>query len=142
MELHFYPGQKLLSVKIGGVVKRYFEAWGGPSSRGRDPHMQEIPTTAGTYIIHSIHPYSTPSWAMSKIKWGVALKDMPHKKDVWYKLSNGKWGSVKNDVNISRDEIMDYYYRLYGRRLVPQKWVFNDFGPISLCFRLFLKLIC
>ncbi|CAD7856715.1 MAG: hypothetical protein [Olavius algarvensis Gamma 1 endosymbiont] len=62
MEVHFYPGQKLLVVKevvkeiVKGVekekevVKGRFEAWGGPSIPGSDPHMREIPTTAGIYV--------------------------------------------------------------------------------------------
>ena len=132
MELHFYPGQKLLVVKEEGVPKMSFEAWGGPSSPGSDPQMQEIPTTAGTYVIHSVHSYSTPSWPMSKIKWGTRLQDIPSQKDVWYKLHSGKWGSVKKDIGIGRNELIDYYYKLYEKRMVPKSWVFNDFGPLSV----------
>ncbi|TGO01925.1 hypothetical protein PN36_34390 [Candidatus Thiomargarita nelsonii] len=132
MELHFYPGQKLLVVKDSHNIQHPFDAWGGPSTTGNDPHMKPIPTTAGTYIIASTGPYSTQTWSWSKIKWGTKLKDMPHKKDVWYQLSSGKWGSVKKDIGINRTEIMKRYYELYSKNVVPKKWVFNDFGPIAI----------
>ena len=132
MELHFYPGRKKLIVKDDGKVKWRIEAWGGPKKVGTDPHMAEHPTTAGKYLIHSVKAYNTPTWPMSKIKWGTTLKDMPVKKDVWYKLSSGKWGSIKNDLGISRDEIIQYYHLLYKSRRVPKTWVFNDFGPLAI----------
>jgi hypothetical protein len=134
MELHFYPGQKLLIIKDGGKITRRFEAWGGPSTPVHDPRMWELPTIAGTYIIHFVRPYTTPSWPMSKIAWGTALKDMPAQNDVWYKLNGKKWGSVKNDIGIGRSELISYYHSLYGKHMVPKSWVFNDFGPLSVRF--------
>ena len=86
MELHFYPGQKLLVLKDKKSVKGRYEAWGGPASMGTDPHMKEEPTWPGLYYIDKAHPYRTPTWPYSKIKWGTKLKDMPHKNDVWYQL--------------------------------------------------------
>lgn len=132
-ELHFYPGQQLLAVIENGKVTKRFEAWGGPEHGGSDPNMAEIPTTPGTYIIHHTHSYSTPSWPMSKIKWGTPLKDVGQvKDDVWYQLANGSWASVKKDIGISRADLKKYYKALYNIDKVPDKWVFNDFGPVAV----------
>lgn len=132
-ELHFYPGQHILAVVDGKTVTKRFEAWGGPEHGGSDARMAEIPTTPGTYIVHHTHAYSTPSWSMSKIKWGTPLKDVgPVKDDVWYQLPSGQWGSVKKDVGISRSELRNYYKELYNIDKVPDKWVFNDFGPVAV----------
>ena len=132
-ELHFYPGQHVLAVIQGGKVIKRFDAFGGPEHGGSDPRMAEIPTTPGTYIIHHTHAYSTPSWPMSKIKWGTPLKDMGSvKDDVWYQLPSGKWASVKNDVGIGRADLKSYYHLLYNINKVPDKWVFNDFGPVAV----------
>ncbi len=135
MELHFYPGQNLLILHNKSTYER-FEAWGGPSSMGTDPHMAEEPTWPGTYIIHGTQSYITPTWPMSKIKWGTQLMDRPSKKpnesDVWYKLKSGKWGSVKKDIGISRSYLMKLNYDLYGVRSIPKSWLFNDFGPLVI----------
>jgi hypothetical protein len=103
---------------------------GGPATPGSDPQMQEIPTTTSIYIIDSVGPYTTSSWPASKLKWGTELKDM--KKDVWYKLKSGKWGSIKNDIGMTRNEVRDYNKALYGRYVVPKTWLFNDFGPLAI----------
>lgn len=139
MELHFYPGSKMLIVKevVSGteVELGRFNAVGGPVNLGSDPRMQEIPTTAGNYIIDSVSPYSTPTWSSSKIKWGTELRDMPDKgsPDVWYKLRSGKWGSVLKDTKITRNQIIKWNEELYNiPKTVPKKWVFNDFGPLAI----------
>lgn len=132
MELHFYPGQKLLIAKDGGKVLGRFEAWGGPPSMGNDPRMAEEPTWPGDYIINKAHPYRTSTWQLSRIKWGTELKDQPAKNDVWYKMGNGKWASIKKDHHIPRVEIIRLYSSLYKVKAVPKTWVFNDFGPISI----------
>ncbi len=135
MELHFYPGQNLLIAKDKKTHYRY-EAWGGPSSMGSDPRMAEEPTWPGTYIIHGMQSYITPSWPMSKIRWGTELLDRPNKdpkkSDVWYKLKSGKWGSVKNDIGVSRSILLKLNKEYYGVSTIPKKWVFNDFGPIVI----------
>lgn len=132
MELHFYPGQNLLVVLKGSKVVAKYEAMGGPASIGSDPRMAEEPTWPGEYVIDKAHPYNTPTWLMSRIKWGTPLKDMPGKNDVWYQLRNGHWASVTKDFSISRKELMDLYFNLYGVRKVPDQWVFNDFGPVAI----------
>ncbi|AZZ91983.1 hypothetical protein EUZ85_15080 [Hahella sp. KA22] len=132
MEVHFYPGQHLLVVLNGARVIAKFEAMGGPASIGSDPRMPEEPTWAGEYVIDKAHPYHTPSWLLSRLKWGTPLKDMPGKNDVWYQMSNGMWASVKNDLGLSRNEIIKQYFDLYSVNKVPDKWVFNDFGPVAI----------
>lgn len=133
MELHFYPGEHLLVVydDKGKLVGTY-EAWGGPPKKGSDPRMAEEPTWPGAYLIGQAHPYSTPTWPMSKIKWSTLLKDMPAKNDVWYALPSGKWGSVSKDVGASRTELIEHHFKLYNERIIPKTWVFNDFGPIAI----------
>lgn len=132
MELHFFPGQHLLVVYKSGKPLVKFEAWGGPSTVGNDPRMPEEPTWPGRYVIHRSTTYSTPTWPMSKIKWGTPLSDKPDKNDVFYKLPSGKWGSVTKDIGVSRTEVIDLYGKLYGRRMIPKTWVFNDFGPTAI----------
>lgn len=132
MELHFYPGQHLLIVKDNGNILGRFEAWGGPASIGKDPRMREEPTWPGLYYIDKAHAYRTSSWKLSQIKWGTKLRDLPRQDDVWYELPNRQWGSVSNDFNIKRKDIVALYFRLYGFRRVPSTWVFNDFGPIAI----------
>jgi hypothetical protein len=129
-ELHFYPGIHLLVVFKGKSITRRFEAWGGPEFGGSDPRMAEQPTKPGKYVIQSISPYTTPTWAFSKIKWGTPLRDMPG--DIWYKLSSGKWGSVKKDLGLTKEDVKREYLRLYKKYKVPATWVFNDFGPVAI----------
>lgn len=57
---------------------------------------------------------------------------MKAKGDVWYELRNKNWGSIKADYGISRTQIIEEYYRLYGELKIPEVWVFNDFGPIAI----------
>ncbi len=128
----FIQGKINLPSKKYEKLFKSFDAWGGPASMGTDEYMPEEPTWPGTYIIHSAQPYRTPTWPLSKIKWGIQLQDKPRKNDVWYKLPSGKWGSVKNDTGVSRLDIIRLYYKLYGQMRVPKKWVFNDFGPIAI----------
>jgi len=135
MELHFYPGQLLLAIKQAGVIKHRFSAHGGPAKKGTDPHMAEIPTTAGIFVIEKTHAYRTGTWPLSSIKWGVKLrdrKDILPKGDVWYQLPSGQWGSILKDYGITRDDIIGMYSRLYHKNEVPGTWVFNDFGPIAI----------
>jgi len=134
-ELHLYPGQHVLAVVDDGKVTKRFEAYGGPDHRIESPTMAEIPTTEGTYIIHHVEAYSTPSWGWSRIKWGTPLKDMwPKERDVWYQLPNGKWGSLYKDFKFTRADVINRYDSLYFKAEVPKTWVFNDFGPVAVRF--------
>ena len=132
MELHFYPGQHLLILKNKGKLLGRYEAWGGPATMGTDPRMPEEPTWPGNYLIDKAHAYTTPTWKMSRIKWGTPLKDMPSKNDAWYEIGKGKWASIDKDLGIKRQDLIFLYYNLYGTLCVPPTWVFNDFGPVAI----------
>jgi hypothetical protein len=136
IEVHFYPGSKKMAVfsaRSGGRATLFvIPAVGGPPTAGTDPHMAEEPTTAGRYVIGKIHAYRTPTWSFSQIAWGTKLRDMREKNDVWFQQRNGVWASIKANYKITRDEIMQEAYRLYGRLQVPNAWVFNDFGPLAI----------
>jgi hypothetical protein len=135
-ELHFYPGIEVLAIyKENKSTKKFqvtrkFHAVGGPEFGGTDPRMPQEPTTPGRYVIHSMHPYRTPTWVYSKIKWGTPIKEV--KNDIWYQLTNGKWGSVQKDTGLTKKVVMAEYFRLYKKAGVPKSWVFNDFGPIAI----------
>lgn len=132
MELHFFPGQNILAVIKNNVYVSRYEAWGGPASIGTDPRMAEEPTWPGTYVIHGAHAYVTPTWPLSKIKWGTALLDKPELNDVYYRLPSSQWGSIRKDVGIDRKTIVKLYFDYYGKMRVPSVWVFNDFGPVAI----------
>jgi hypothetical protein len=131
MEIHFYPGQHLLIVRNKRAIIGRFEAWGGPSSIVLHPGaMQEEPTWPGRYVIERAEAYRTPSWERAKIKWGTRLKDT--KTDVMYQLPSGAWGSLSKDFNISRAQVQEWNFDLYGLKVIPATWLFNDFGPIAI----------
>jgi len=134
MDIHFYPGQNLLVINKTGRSFARFEAMGGPAKMGNDPQMPEEPTWSGQYIIDKAEAYRTPSWGTSKLVWGTRLRDMPSKNDIWYALPSGKWGSLKQlyESNETREFFMARHKELYGKKLVPDTWVFNDFGPIAI----------
>ena len=136
IEIHFYPGSKKMAVfsaRSGARAALFvIPAVGGPPTPGDDPRMAEQPTTAGRYVIGKIQAYRTPTWTFSQITWGTQLRDMREKNDVWFQQRNGTWASIKANYKITRDEIMQEAYRLYGRLQVPKWWVFNDFGPLAI----------
>jgi hypothetical protein len=135
-EIHFYPKDSLMVVlslgKHAGVPLYVIDARGGPPTRGHDPRMAEIPTTSGRYIIGDIRAYRTKTWSWSQIAWGTPLRDAAAANDVLCQTHPGKWQSITTQYGISRIEIMNAYYDLWGRLEVPPTWVFNDFGPIAI----------
>lgn len=135
-EIHFYPGARKMGVfgwRSGRRVPLFVvDAVGGPSAPGTDSRMPERPTTAGRFVIGKIHAYRTPSWTFSQVAWGTKLRDMKAKGDVWYQMSNKNWASIKTDYGITRTEIIEMNYRLYGALNVPDVWLFNDFGPLAI----------
>ena len=137
MELHYYPGEKLLLAISRNQANKVtihgkFEAWGGPSTLGNDPRMPEEPTWPGEYIIDKARVYHTPSWKLSAIKWGTPLRDKPAEDDVWYQIRPKLWASVKADHAIARKDIIKLHYDLYQVRTIPATWIFNDFGPVVI----------
>lgn len=135
-ELHFFPKSKILIARgISGKQRGkqfVIEAWGGPYAVVSSHTMNAAPTTPGTYIIEKMHPYRTPTWPLSRIKWGTKLRDRPGSNDVWYELPSGQWGSVKDLVGADRNQLRQYHQNLYGTATIPKTWVFNDFGPLAI----------
>jgi hypothetical protein len=133
-EIHFYPKNSLMLVlvpgKHGRVPLYIIDARGGPPTRGHDPRMAEIPTSSGHYIIGDIRAYRTKTWTWSQIAWGTPLRDAAAVNDILYQTQPGKWKSITTQYGISRTEIMNAYYDLWGRLEVPPTWIFNDFGRL------------
>ena len=134
--LDLYPGDKLLVVTdpSGGVTTAV--AWGGPAkeqlARPGEP-FGAGPTDPGEYVVWGIEPHhTTRKWPFSKIPWGAPLEVSPENPDdVLWQERLGRWRSLnallghKNATAV----VAGMYQRLYGRRMVPPCWVFNDFGP-------------
>jgi hypothetical protein len=130
-ELHFYPGVKRLLFKQGGKVVFTGEAWGGPRTTIPDPRgMDADPTTPGRYIIYGEEAYFSRTWPLSRIRWGTRLQDK--RSDVWYEVNPGTWASLEKDFKITRAYVIARNQEYYGKAEVPDKWIFNDFGPIAI----------
>jgi len=128
--LHFYPGEKRLVFLVKEHVVADVEAWGGPEHTVRSPMMNMRPTTPGNYIIYSVGPYRTNTWPLSRIRWGTRLRDTL--TDVLFEEGPGQWRSVQKKTGLSRVDVIGEYHRLYGAYRVPDRWVFNDFGPLAI----------
>jgi hypothetical protein len=128
--LDFYPGEKRLVFLVKEHVVVDIEAWGGPEHTVHSPMMNMRPTTPGHYIIHSVGPYRTNTWPLSKIRWGTRLRDTSF--DVLFEENPGRWSSVQKKTGLSRAQVIDSYFRLYGEYRVPDRWMFNDFGPLAI----------
>jgi hypothetical protein len=123
----------LFVTKNGKYFSRV-QAMGGPAAVGSDPSMPEEPTWPGQYIIGKAEAYNTVSWFYSKLAWGTKLRDMPSKKDVWYELPSGKWGSLNQVLEQKNTsvKIKALHKAMYGYSKIPDTWIFNDFGPIAI----------
>jgi hypothetical protein len=135
-ELHFFPGQKTLIWLVDGKVEAKAEAWGGeaPVSGVDYGIMKPRRTTPGKYVIFSSAPYRTNTWPLSKIKWGTRLKvqlDKSGVERVVYETGTlaHTWKVLEG---ISKDQLVSMYFQLYGKKMMPDAWVFNDFGPVSV----------
>lgn len=122
-------------------IKEY-DAHGGPSNvkMGGDGHSQTS-TTTGRFVIKSIEKHvSYGRYAMwSGIPWGTEVKIsggivMLKLSGQWKKLTdvNAQWGKYKNDQKGVTDAILKYQRDLYPNSPIPSKWLFNDFGHISV----------
>lgn len=103
------------------------------------------PTREGRYVVYSIDKHvSSQRWLLSTIAWGTPMKFEKgvvyiQKQSKWVKLSstNSQWisGSTERDLH---DWLLDQYksYNNRGTPLyqgaTPDKWVFNDFGHVSV----------
>jgi hypothetical protein len=135
-QLHFYPGDKRLIFFLGLKVVLDVEAWGGPDEvqpKRAGERFPPAPTTPGRFRIGWIGQYLTPTWKLSQLAWGTPIKRDPKSdSDFLYQVGPGRWRSVKQKTGVGADELVEEYERLTLKRGVPDKWVFNDFGPIAV----------
>jgi hypothetical protein len=134
---------KLLKVKT-------YSAHAGPSQDFINQHAALVkervtPTRAGRYVVHSIDKHvSSQRWLLSTIAWGTPMKFEKgvvyiQRQSKWVKLSstNSQWvsgGSEKDLHDWLLDQYQSYSYKgtpLY-QSATPDKWVFNDFGHVSV----------
>ncbi len=119
-----------------------FDAHGGPSDvkMGGDGHAQTS-TTVGRFVIKSVEKHvSYGRYAIwSGIAWGTDVKIdggivMVKLNGTWKKLTdvNAKWAQYKNDQKGVRDMVLQYQRTLYPNSPIPTKWLFNDFGHVSV----------
>jgi hypothetical protein len=115
------------------VIVAKYDAVGGPevAAIGGDGFTAG-PTDAGRYRVaycgkHSSRRYAT--W--SKIKWGTEIKEEGGNVLVKHK---GKWTALSNLTTVDKDDLVNYYEELYGKKELPKKWVFNDFGHMTCYF--------
>ncbi len=146
--LHFFPGDHRLLWIVDDKVAIDSEAWGGerPAPGDKpDPVMKPRRTTPGVYTIFSYAPTETTTWVWSEIAWGTRLRVDPATLDVLVERPARRGGkhwvrSTAVDPFFTRERIRRRYYQLYGesfqydsdRDYVPDIWVFNDFGPMSV----------
>jgi hypothetical protein len=129
--LHFFPGTKRLYYFVDGKPVKETEAWGGPAGTVKGDIMDQGPTDPGDYIIYSVEPYRTNTWPMSRLKWGTKLRANGDK--VMFEESPGRWLPLEKRVpGIGAKDLADENFRLYGQRKLPDRWVFNDFGPLAI----------
>lgn len=156
--LHYYPGHYpptaenirgtgaqigpgLLVVLDRNVVLFRAKAYGGPSKVIKDPRggPNYTPTPAGEYVLLAPEPYRTETWPFSEIKWGTPIKPSPQDpSDVWYLAAKNAgvetWASLKKDWKISREDVANMHFNLYGVQTIAKTWVYNAFGPIAVRF--------
>jgi hypothetical protein len=129
---------------VDGIIIERSDAWGGETP---DPTvaynvMKPRPTTPGKYVIHSYAPYRTNTWPLSKIAWGTRLKvqageilfETGERRQPWRKLKERLGPAATLDA-IKREYWARFAdsgkYDLDGD-LVPDVWIFNDFGPMAV----------
>lgn len=120
-----------ITVKSLATVAVY-DAHGGPATPRDDGYgSMKSPTEAGEYIIVGLWKHvSTGQWPYSMIEWGSPLRESNGIIEV---MISGKWEPLKKYVPDSKDDLMNAYEDLFGKKEMPETWVFNDFGHIT-CF--------
>ncbi|MFT4094923.1 MAG: hypothetical protein QM640_14920 [Niabella sp.] len=117
------------------------DAKGGPGSSlmGSDGH-ERTSTQAGRFIINSIEKHVSPGryafW--SGVPWGTPMRLTNGSVEIklggtWKLLTSlNKWSAHSNNQAAVTKEIVNYYRKLGYKSAFPNKWVFNDFGHISV----------
>lgn len=112
-----------------------YPAVGGPEIAGTDKQGFEAgPTDAGEYRVAYVGKHESrryPEW--SRVLWGTPLrKQKIDDKDVLQVQVNGTWKKLSELTPVTEAQIVEYYEFLYGTRRVPDAWVFNDFGHLTV----------
>jgi hypothetical protein len=143
-QLHFFPHANRIAWTVGRRILFDAEGWGGatPKPGVKYDTMKPQPTTPGTYVVQDHGPYTTATWELSRIPWGAALKVHPDGEHLLYQGGAGGgaagWNRVDKKVPTANVAwIKGVYKDLYGKTGIydsngdgiPDKWVFNDFGP-------------
>lgn len=145
--LHFFPGPKVILWVVDGAVVLQSEAWGGEKADPKKHYdvMKPRQTTPGNYVVYSYGPYKTNSWSLSKITWGTRLSLDATGNAVLFETRGGRkpWARVEERIpGATKSFIQGEYYKLYGLSgkydsdgdLVPDLWVFNDFGAYAVMY--------
>jgi hypothetical protein len=112
------------------VLAASYNAVGGP----KDPVMgadgfKAGPTDAGRYRVARYGRHSSLRYrGWSTFLWRSPVKDEGGKVFV---MHNGEWADVEK-YGLTRDAIVDFSKSLYGVGKVPNKWVFNGFGHLTV----------
>lgn len=131
---------------VDGKPTVWVQAWGGtdPIPGVDDGGMKPKKTTPGRFIIQSRGPHSTHKWPYSLIPWGTRLqverRGRDHEGVVMYEagMIHPRWRPVSSVIpHLTTAQLKKDYDDLYGktgmydddRDGIPDRWVFNDFGP-------------
>lgn len=117
------------------IVVDIFPAVGGPKTSGMGSDgFEQGPTDKGTYMIaycnkHTSNRYKT--W--SKVTWGTPLKEERGTLYVNVRDDKGdkRWKKLSEFSSATRADVLKYHEDLYGKKAIPDKWVFNDFGHMT-----------
>ncbi len=107
-----------------------FEAVGGPITpvMGSDG-FPAGPTNKGKFVIARCGRHASNRYAYwSRIEWGTPLKE---EAGMLYVKMRGTWKKLADFTAATKAEILDKHDELYGSRIIPNKWVFNDFGHMT-----------
>lgn len=119
-----------------------YDGHGGPASEvmGGDNHPKTS-TTPGRYVVGAIEKHVSygkyKGW--SGVAWGTEMRllgdvVMVKKGGSWIRLSevNSEWGKFKGKEKDLTAQIKKAYHSFYNKLVVPDRWVFNDFGHVSV----------
>ncbi|WP_129713666.1 hypothetical protein [Pedobacter sp. SYP-B3415] len=107
---------------------------------GQDGHAQTS-TTVGRFVIQTIEKHiSYGRYALwSGIEWGTEIQRqgdtvMVKHRGVWKKLTsvNSLWAAYAGNQRAVLNQILDYARQLYPAGGFPSRWIFNDFGHVSV----------
>jgi hypothetical protein len=113
------------------VIVGIYDAVGGPKTpRKGEDGLPMGQTDAGKYVVarctRAIAEKNYSYW--SRVPWGTPLDGQ---RGIIKVFLNGKWQPLSKFTPATKKEILDYHEELYGSRIIPNKWVFNDFGHMA-----------